>query len=155
MNRRDFVKFMSVTPAVAAASNALAKIVEAENRIEKLEPTEIQTDQYTFVFDHIRSYSFKYDLNYKEIYAVERPQITLYPHLAISELCPHLAISEIEAEVYLFDETTIDFNSYRYIKFNSPELKNKTFVLHKFEIIKSYEALIVANIKATEIGESS
>ena len=26
MNRRDFIKYMSVTPAVAAASNALAKV---------------------------------------------------------------------------------------------------------------------------------
>jgi hypothetical protein len=144
MNRRDFIKLMSVSAASASASKVLAGIPEAEPKIELLEeqPVILQKDD-VILFDrviHTKQYRYRSNGNVS-------PYGT-----------PGFLESSLEATVKLTDPSGNDINPGDYrdsimsqveagiskCKFLLPDIHDKLFLITSFELHSDRTATICA-----------
>lgn len=150
MNRRDFIKFMSVTPAVAAASNVLAKTKGADSKIELLEPKSLilPCDNDTIVFDNVISYNFDYDNNLcviNEIPNFNRITASLSAKVYVSDINgnPMHGITCYQDRPF--------FSNYSYFEINIPELSKMKFAMSTFSVNATYDEIMTADVIGVRI----
>jgi len=159
MNRRKFLKFMSVTPAAAAATTVLAKLPEIEPKIELLQPKKIITDSNeVLVFNRVVDYRYTRNENHRVV-----------PRLGSTgaRLNEGRLESMLLATVYLEDPATgntigpmSDAVSQLHdmgdraarCRFTTPELSGKLFILRGFEIIANLDSALSAKLNCSEIS---
>ena len=147
MNRRDFIKFMSITPAVAAASNTLVNTKHADQKIELLQPKKIMTQNDIYIFDSIISYRFIVNNN---VHQSNIPIITMQQ-------------TEITAEVFINDNNKmpiagysknripIRLDEYQYFGFSLPDLSDMKFIFSYLNINANNKEFLTANIQGIRI----
>jgi len=158
MNRRNFLKFMAVTPAAGAASAALIKLPGVEPKIELLEPQKILvSSDDIIVFDRVIRYEYSRneDLNYQ----IRMGTSDIYP--MPGRLTQHLHI-----EVYMMDvdgqtigpqSDTISVlkhigNDTRKVAFDIPELRGRVFLLSSYTMTGEVDDFVKAELSCIEIN---
>jgi hypothetical protein len=160
MNRRNFLKFMAVTPAAGAASVALAKLPGVVPQIHLLEPQKIITDlDAPIVFKHIIRYKYSRDENLNFHSSINSNDIHTQPGRLEQRL---------DIETYLQDARGVPIgpmaeavstlkklgSKQGNVMFDVPELRGRLFILSSYKILADVsEQYITVQMSCYQIGK--
>lgn len=161
MNRRDFLKYMGVSSAAAAASTALAKLPETVPKIQLLEPKKIIIPtEDVMIFSGVISYTYTVNHNITIREAVGDARIN------VPTLGRRVGTLEVEAYgedndgKYSYGRTLPiiperDLNSLQKVGFDTNEttpLDGRQFIVNQYSSSGSKDEFCIIKMECMEIG---
>lgn len=150
MNRRDFLKYMSVTPAAAAATKILANVPEVEPKIQLLEEKKIITDisEDCYVFTNVIQYNIAVnnDVNYNNLMAFHN-----WKEVTIDATC--FLIDSNGHPIHGLSDPRITCENISHFKIALPELNNRKFITTRLNTNVSHSEFITVDISGKQVSE--